>query len=164
MGGSWLVLSGQDASVASAFADDYLRRVVEQEELLGADRRQIASFFARELGVATTPPQVPGLEVKRAMICLMNGRRGGVVEYEGHARQLTYYLIPIGEGERSGLLKLAAREFAARNVSTPAVASERGLGVATWWDGEHQHALVGSLGTDELKRLALLFARSTSRL
>jgi hypothetical protein len=162
--GSWLVVSGRTVSPATAFAEDFLRRVVEQEELRTNDHEQIATFFARELGVAMPPPEVPEFEVRRATICMMNGRRGGVVEYEGGGRQLTYYLIPkVDDGDGSPAnLGVRSREYP--QSTAPALAHERGVGVATWWDGEHRHALVGRLPTQQLKRLAPLFTCPTSRL
>jgi anti-sigma factor RsiW len=163
LAGHWLIDASRSAPAATAFAEDYLRRVVEQEELRTTDRQQIASFFARELGVSMPPPNVPEFRVQRATICLMNGRRGGVVEYESQGRQLTYYLIPL---QREGAVKPSGVD--ARVIeggsSEPGLTSERGLGVATWWDGEHQHALVGNLPAQELKRLAPLFACPGSRL
>ncbi len=143
-------------SAATAFAEDYLRRVVEQDELGGGDRRAIASFFARELGVSVSPPNVPEFILRRATICLMNGHRGGVVEYESGGRHFSYYLIP---------LSVAEAERARRQTPiAPALAEERGLSVATWWDGQHKHALVGNLSAQELGRLAPLFTVPTSSL
>lgn len=143
-------------SAATAFAEDYLRRVVEQEELRGGDRPAIAAFFARELGVSVSPPDVPEFILRRATICLMNGHRGGVVEYESRGRHFSYYLIPLSGAEA---------ERARRQAPiAPALAEERGLSVATWWDGQHQHALVGNLSAKELSRLAPLFTVRTSSL
>ena len=157
--GYWLTTDRQPAPAADAFAEDYLRRVIEQEVLLTGDRQEVAVFFARELGVAMPPPDVPNFQVRRATICLMNGRRGGVVEYEGHGNVLSYYLIPLAETAGSAL-----PQFTGSGPNSPSLSSERGLGVATWWDGRHQHALVGSLPTQDLKRLAPLFVCPTSRL
>jgi hypothetical protein len=47
MGGSWLVLDGHGGSAATAFADGYLRRVIEQEVLPGADSGRSVSSFPR---------------------------------------------------------------------------------------------------------------------
>jgi hypothetical protein len=159
----WLASRTQPAAAATAFAEDYLRRVVEQEELNSSDRTEIASFFARELGVAMPPPEVPELEIQRATICLMNGRRGGVVEYAGAGKQLTYYLLPSEESTQAEPRSFASRQEDSATSTAPALAEERGLGVATWWDDEHQHALVGSLPERELKRLAPLFACPAAR-
>ncbi len=155
--GYWQVSrESSSRSAATAFAEDYLRRVVEQDELRGGDRQAIASFFARELGVSMSPPEVPEFILRRAMICLMNGHRGAVVEYESRGRHFSYYLIP-----------LSAEQVArARHDSpdTPTLAEERGLSIATWRDGRHQHALVGNLSAQELGRLTPLFAVRTSSL
>ncbi len=158
----WLVGGSRGTPVATAFAEDYLRRVVEREELRTADRRQVALFFARELGVAMSPPGIPEFDVKRAAICLMNGRRGGVIEYESRDRQLSYYLIPQEGGstvERSDVDASAIESPSGE----PGLSSERGLSVATWWDAGHQHALVGDMPVQELERLAPLFVCPASR-
>jgi len=161
--GYWLASRGQSAMAATAFAEDYLRRVVEQEQLNSADRAEIATFFARELGVAMPPPNVPNFEIQRAAICLMNGHRGGVVEYAAEGSQLTYYLLPKSDESPDKTRRLASIQAGGATVTAPAVAEERGLGVATWWDGDHQHALVGSLSERELRRLAPLFACPAAR-
>jgi len=161
--GYWLASRNQPAAAATAFAEDYLRRVVEQEELNSSDRTEIASFFARELGVAMPPPEVPEFEIQRATICLMNGRRGGVVEYVGAGKQLTYYLLPSVDDSQAEPRSFASLQENGATSATPALAEEHGLGVATWWDDEHQHALVGSLPERELKRLAPLFACPAAR-
>jgi hypothetical protein len=145
------------ASPAEEFAEDYLRRVVEEDELRTADRQEIASFFARELGVAMPPPDVRDFQVERATICLMNGRRGGVVEYNGQGRRLTYYLLPYVGGAAEPA-QVAGGGAGRATFGAPALAEERGLGVATWWDDKHQHALVGDFSAQELRRLTPLFA------
>jgi anti-sigma factor RsiW len=162
--GHWLFERRSSASSATVFAEDYLRRVVEQVDLRSTDRQEIGAFFARELGVSMPPPDVPGFELHRATICLMNGRRGGVVEYRSGDREFSYYVIPLDgavEGEPGANdVKLVNR----RNLPPLSLGQERGLGVATWWDGAHQHALVGNLPVAELERLAPSFAAPPSRL
>lgn len=162
--GQWLAHGDRPASSATAFAEDYLRRVVEQQELESADRLQIAAFFARELGLAITPPEVPQFSVQRATICLMNGKRGGVVEYTNRNQHVTYYLVPFSEDQQSQPVPLDVQIVEEGTADPPSVASERGLGVATWWDGEHQHALVGNLTVEELRRLAPLFTGPSASL
>lgn len=161
--GHWLAEEGGNTPAATAFAEDYLRRVVEQEELRTSDRQEIASFFARELGMSTPPPIVPEFQVQRATICLINGRRGGVVEYQSEGRQVSYYLIPLEAGAVVRPSGVDARAIEAE-VDGAGLWRARGLGVATWWDDEHQHALVGNMPTSELERLAPLFGCPRSRL
>ncbi len=165
--GRWLGTTGptggEASSPAAAFAEDYLRRVMEREELRSGDAGAVAAFFVRELGVAMSPPQVPGFQLRRASICLMNGRRGGMVEYERDGQELSYYLIPHRAATVVGAPGLDARRV---QIGEPgsSLASERGLSVVTWWSGGHQHALVASLPPSELEDLAPLFFRSGSRL
>jgi hypothetical protein len=156
--GQQLASRSVSASPAEEFAEDYLRRVVEEEELRTTDRQEIASFFARELGVAMPPPDVRDFRVERATICLMNGRRGGVVEYNGQGRRLTYYLLPYVGGAAAEPAQGVDGGVGRATFGAPALAEERGLGVATWWDDKHQHALVGDFSAQELRRLAPLFA------
>jgi hypothetical protein len=113
--------------------------------------------------VAMPSPEVPGFEVQRATICLMNGQRGGVVEYENRGRHLTYYLVPGNDEGGDGSARRTAARTDRATIRAPALAREQGLGVATWWDGKHQHALVGNLPHQELRRLAPLFACPSSR-
>jgi anti-sigma factor RsiW len=163
LAGHWLAEGNASAPSATAFAEDYLRRVIEQEELRTSDRQQIASFFARELGVSMPPPEVPEYELQRATICLMNGRRGGVVEYRNRGQRISYYLIPRHEGATEERSEIDA-SIIDGSLGPTDLASESGLGVATWWDGDHQHALVGNLSAAELKKLAPFFACPGSRL
>lgn len=137
---------------ATAFAEDYLRRLASHEENWSGDRVEIASLFERELGVAAPPPQIPDFEVERATICLLNGHRGGVVEYRSRSRRLTYYVIPgvpearVGTPVKDGVVP-----------PVPAIAEEHGLGVAVWSDSRHQHALVGEFSSHDLHLLSALF-------
>lgn len=160
----WFVTRPHSSSAADEFAQDYLRRVVEQEALASADRREIASFFARALGVSVAPPEVPDFRIQRATICLMNGRRGGVVEYRDNGKHVSYYLLPVDGEDEALFLGLDIREMGRKWEAAGVRDEERGLGVATWRDGLHQHALVGNLSVEELRRLAPLFTRSTSSL
>ncbi|NIR45976.1 MAG: hypothetical protein GWN99_16240 [Gemmatimonadetes bacterium] len=150
---------------ATAFAEDYLRRVVEQEALVSGDPQEVSAFFARELGVALPPPVVPGYELQRATICLMNGRRGGVVEYAAGDRSFSYYLVPQDRPVTRRGNRVDVRMVDDSVTDPPfALGRARGLGVATWWDEEHRHALVGDLPVAELERLAPLFIDATLRL
>jgi hypothetical protein len=161
--GHWL-LERQADPATSGFAEDYLRRVVEQEALASSDPQQIAGFFARELGVSMLPPEVPGYLPRRATICLMNGLRGGVVEYRAPGKHFSYYIIP----RQAEMLAARGRPNARlvdRQISWPPIMGrESGLSVATWWDGEHQHAVVGDLPEAELEQVVLLLRTAPTRL
>jgi len=146
-------------SAATAFAEDYVRRLVGQNQRWGGDRGEIASLFKRELGEGMSPPEIPDFEVEGATICLMNGRRGGVVEYRSQGRRLTYYVIPAApEDEEGAQVGTPVKKAAVPPV--PAVVEEHGLGIATWQDSRHQHALVGEFTSNGLRRLSALFVNT----
>lgn len=154
-----LATRATDVPAATAFAEDYLRRHAEPEEPWSGDPGEIASFFARELGLSMPPAEIADFEVERASTCVMNGRRGGVVEYRSRGRRLTYYVIPGDPRDEEGAR--AGRQGKDLWVSpTPSIAEERGLGVATWRDSRHQHALVGDISSYDLQRLSALFLTS----
>lgn len=156
--GHWLMEHRQAISPAAAFAEDYLRRVVEQETLQSANRAEIGAFFARELGVSMPPPEVPGFQIRRAVICMMGGVRGGVVEYSSPSNQLSYYLVPTADGKLTAPSGLDV-QLVEGTLGLPAsLATQRGLSVATWRDGEHHHAVVGNLDPEELRLLTPHFA------
>lgn len=160
--GNWMMGHVRSESPAAGFAEDYLRRVVEEAEMVTSNRNDVAAFFARELGIAAAPPDVPGYEMRKAIICLMNGRRGGVVEYEGDGGRVSFYIIPLqADDGTQHLHRLDARLVSEPMEVRPGMAAERGLGVATWYDREHQHALVGGLPPQRLKEMAPLFACPT---
>ncbi len=162
--GHWLMHNREPISPAAAFAEDYLRRVVEQETLKSADRAEIAAFFARELAVSMPPPEIPGFQIRRAVICMLGGRRGGVVEYSSPSNQVSYYLVPIGDGELAAPSTLDVRLLEGRLGLPASLATEWGLSVATWRDGLHQHAVVGNLDPEELRKLTPLFVCPLTRL
>ncbi len=129
-----------------------------------ADRAEIAQFFDRQLGEGMTPPEIPGFEIDRALICLLNGRRGGVVEYHRQDRHLAHYVVPVSDDPVAAASGLDVREVAGELGALPHRHGGTGLVVATWWDGVHQHALVGNLTSAELRELAEQVAHGSSRL
>ena len=147
---------------AEAFAQDYLRRVFEQESMYGTDT-EISAFFARELGVAMRPPEIPGFEVERALICLLNGRRGGVIEYKGEDQHLSFYMVPDGGSPITEPVDMEIGQVTGDANVSVAPSGATALSVATWQDGVHQHALIGNVDAEELRDLAERYACPVAR-
>lgn len=154
--------SGAQSGPAETFAQDYLRRVVEQESMYGTDT-EISSFFARELGVAMRPPEIPGFEVQRALVCLLNGRRGGVIEYKGEDQHLSFYMVPDGGSAITEPVDMEIGWVTDGADISVAPSGASGLSVATWHDGGHQHALIGNVEAEELRDLAERYACPVAR-
>lgn len=130
------------------FAEDYLRRAVGQDMIVSSDPQEVRRFLQRELGRNLGPMQLAGLEVERAEICLINGRRGALIVYKSSGGRISHYLVPL-----AGLQPRA-----------PAVAEyHRGpvghrMPLVTWSTLALEQALVGEVEPMELLRIAALGA------
>lgn len=130
------------------FAEDYLRRAVGEDQIVSSDPQEVRRFLQRELGMGLTPLQLAGLQVERAEVCLIRGRRGAIIVYRSEDGPISHYLIPW-----DGVVTRA-----------PAVADYRDgsavdrMPVVTWSTPQLEQALVGEVESRELLRLASLAA------
>jgi hypothetical protein len=128
----------------AVFVEDYLRRAVGQDHIDSNDPDEVRRFLQRELGMQLQPLQFVGLDVARAEICLLEGRRGAMIVYKKDGAEISHYLIP--------------REGAERRA--PAVSEGRAdalghdMAVVTWSTRRLEQALVGELTSRELLELA----------
>ncbi len=126
------------------FAEDYLRRAVSQERLVSSDAEEIGRFLTRELGRSIMPLQVAGLRCTSAEICLIEGRRGAMIQYVLDGREISHYLIP-QEGTPGRDPELSS-SFSRRGDGGPAL--------VTWATPEIEQALVGEVPAARLMGLA----------
>ena len=144
--GGWSVTSGQaraagaEAGTGALVMDDYLRRAVSQDFVETRDAETVRMFLAKELRIAFRPLSAAGLELLRAEICLLDGKRGALILYEWAGRQLSHYVVP-----------------AAGVPSQAPMLSDRGpndvggrFPVVTWARHGAEEALVGELPAAEL--------------
>jgi anti-sigma factor RsiW len=125
----------------AVFVEDYLRRAVGQDHIVTSDLDEVARFLTRELGVQFEPLSAVGLELERAEICLLEGRRGAMVVYKKDGAAVAHYIVP-REGARP-------REPSLTSRSVPG-----GMPVVTWSSPAIEQALVGELGSEALLRIA----------
>lgn len=143
--------SGQPVELTrpAHFANDYLRLAIQEEVTSPTvDSATVTAFFLRELGRGLAPVPVPAASVTRAMVCLLDGRRGAMVEYDLGGTRMAHYRVPRPVSGRE-----EARE--------PEVSVEMGLAVVRWTESEYEHALVGPIEPAQLRQLAQ--ARFVSR-
>ncbi len=126
------------------FAEDYLRRAVSQERLVSSDAEEIGRFLTRELGRSIMPLQVAGLRCTSAEICLIEGRRGAMIQYVQDGHEISHYLIP-QEGAPRRDPELSS-SFSRRGDGGPAL--------VTWATPEIEQALVGEVPAARLMELA----------
>jgi hypothetical protein len=135
------------------FAEDYLRRAVAQERIVSSDAAEISRFLTRELGRPIRPLQVAGLRVIGAEICLIEGRRGAMIQYMMEDGQvISHYLIP-REGTRRRNPKPSST-FGSRSGSGSGSGNTVGPTLITWATQEVEQALLGEVTEDHLMELA----------
>ena len=78
----------------AVFVDDYLRRAVAEERIETSDVSRVRAWLTRELGLAMKPLVMDGLRLAGAEICLLNGRRGAMIQYELEGQTISHYLVP----------------------------------------------------------------------
>jgi hypothetical protein len=130
------------------FAEDYLRRAVGQDMIVSSNPQDVRRFLQRELGRNLGPMQLAGLEVERAEICLINGRRGALIVYKSAEGPISHYLVPF-EG-------LAPRDPAVADYHSGPAGHRMPL--VTWSTPELEQALVGEVEPEELLRIVSLGA------
>ncbi len=126
------------------FAEDYLRRAVAEERIVSSDAAEVSRFLTRELGRPIRPLEVAGLTLIGAEICLIEGRRGAMIQYVEDGQRISHYLIP-REGTRRRDPEPASM-WGSSNAGGPSL--------ITWATPEIEQALVGELSQGHLIELA----------
>jgi anti-sigma factor RsiW len=148
-GVAWGVMTRDDASRAMiAFVDDYAGRAVEELSVEKPDPDSVGRFFMRELGVSIIPVTANGTTINRAMICLIQGERAAMVEYDVDGTTVAHYRVP-----RAGGKRVPERSLFPADLRSDAA---RGIQVVRWTDDDFEHALVSSLPEADLTSLASL--------
>ncbi len=125
------------------FAEDYLRRAVAEEKIVSSDAAEVGRFLTRELGRSISPLQLAGLELTGAEVCLIEGRRGAMIQYVEDGHEISHYLIPQEGTPRRD--PDASTTFNAGNIGGPAL--------ITWATPEIEQALVGEIPEARLMEL-----------
>lgn len=120
------------------FVEDYIRRAVSEDRITTSDPEAVARFLARELGRPARPMTSPALVVVSAEICLLDGIRGAMIQYEHDGRIISHYLIP--------------RPSSRARPATKARAE--GPALITWAAAAYEQALLADLPPDSLLSLA----------
>lgn len=128
------------APPGNTYAQDFLSRAVEADAVLTPDDAAVSAFFMRELGVPVPPVTVTSAPMSRAMICLIDGARAALVEYEMEGYTLAHYRVPRPDGDIS--------------PARPGMSEENGVCVYRWSDERFQHALVSDMPEERLLDVA----------
>ncbi len=127
------------------FVEDYLRRAVGEDRIVTSDADEIRRFLTRELGLPIAPITIDGLVMIGAEICLLDGRRGAMIQYREGERQISHYVVPRdGTEEREPALSSSSSQGLPIGAPT----------VITWATYEIEQALVGNASPARLLELA----------
>lgn len=126
----------------------FLLNAEQAIHLESEDPDEVASFLARELGLSgNQAPALPGFDLSRVEICILEGVRGAVVVYKKDGRTLLHFLVPVGsEGERPPALSGAIPQVWPADEGDPTV--------VIWGAHGMEQALVGNLSPAELLEIA----------
>jgi anti-sigma factor RsiW len=110
-----------------------------------ADTAVVAEWLRGSLPFPVAVPAMPGLTLRGARLCLIDGRRGAVVEYRAATGEpVSYYVVPAPEGKSMPVAGDVQR------------ASRAGYHVVGWTEPGLLHALVANLPESRLVELARL--------
>ena len=126
------------------FVEDYLRRAVGQDHIETSDPAEVTRFLQRELGLRVQPLRHAGLDLERAEICLLEGRRGAMIVYKKDGAIVSHYLVPREDAqERQPALSESSGGDATLDMP-----------VVTWASTRLEQALVGEVDSALLMALA----------
>jgi hypothetical protein len=149
------VVWGRGAAPSDPFtglAEDHMR-ATRGEGLVSDDSASVARWLAERLPFAMEVPRLPGLRIQGARLCIMDGRRGGVVEYYDQGHPISYFVLPDPEP--------GVRPAAGGDLQSQVRAGYR---VVTWREPGLRFALVGDVPGAALVSLARLCMAKTMTL
>jgi len=127
--------SSQDLTYVQA----YLNRDAEPAFLATSDPAAASRFFVEEFGQDVVPVTLDRGSLERAVVCEVGGARSAMVQYQLEGHDVAHYRVPATRDAREKPLHSA---------------TEDGVCVVRWSDGEFDHALVADIPEDELRMIA----------
>lgn len=126
----------------SAIAEDHAR-VLGGARIDSTDPAVVAQWLAGQVHFAIHVPVLPDARLLGARLCVMDGRRGAVVEYQVGEARLSYFVVPEGAERAEAGEALQFRR-----------AARAGYQLVWWREAGLVHAMVGSLPQSTLLALA----------
>lgn len=122
-----------------AFAQDFIQAALPEIELNNVTVTQVAAFYEEQFGDLMSPAKLLDAPITRVAVCVVEGRRGAMVEYDFKGERLVYYQLPLDGGRASNDLRSGR---------------EGDLNVTRWGDDRSEHVLVSPLPEEQLQDLA----------
>ena len=122
-----------------AFMADFMHAELPEIGSGDVTATQVAAFYTEQFGDRMNPARLLDAKVTRVAVCVVEGRRGAMVEYDLDGERLVYYQIPL-DGDRT--------------ASDLRTGTEGNLNVARWGDDLSEHVLVSALPLENLEEYA----------
>jgi anti-sigma factor RsiW len=103
----------------------------------------VSRWVAQQLQRAVFVPTLPGAQLRGARLCVMDGRRGAVLEYDVAGVGLSYFVVPISTDTARGGVPLRFER-----------ALRGGFHLVAWREPGVLHVMVGGLPESRLATLA----------
>jgi anti-sigma factor RsiW len=126
----------------TAIAEDHAKTLGETH-VASEDPAEISRWLAGQVHFAMHVPVLPEAKLRGARLCVLDGRRGAVVEYDVDGVAVSYFVVP-DEAEQ------ADRGATVRFDGT----KRAGYHVVSWREPGLLHAMVGNLPESRLAILA----------
>jgi anti-sigma factor RsiW len=136
------VLRGRHADAITAIVEDHARALGERH-IASGDRTEITRWLAGQVHFAVYVPVLPGAKLRGARLCVLDGRRGAVVEYDVDGVAVSYFVVPYGT-ERPGDGTQERFDGTRR----------AGYHIVAWREPGLLHAMVGNLAESRLATFA----------
>jgi anti-sigma factor RsiW len=136
------LLRDTPADPITAIAEDHAKALGEMH-IASGDPAEITRWLAGQVHFAMHVPVFPDAKLRGARLCVMNGRRGAVVEYEVDGVVVSYFVVP-------DEAKLAGGGTPTRFDGT----RRAGYHVVAWREPGLLHAMVGNLPESRLATFA----------
>lgn len=124
-----------------AFAKDFMHAELPEIQSGNLTVTQVAAFYEQQFGDQMAPARLLDAPIKRVAVCIIDGRRGAMVEYDFAGERLVYYQIPLDGALPGNDLRMGR---------------EGSLNVARWVVDRSEHVLVSALPVENLEELARL--------
>lgn len=127
-----------ERTILSLFTAEH-QRLVAGGGISSSDATEVTGWFAGRVDFALRIPEFAGGGLRGGRLCMADGHRGAIVEYEFEGQMVSYFVLPLAVRGAPAELRHA---------------TQAGYRVVWWVQDGLLHAVVGGLSADRLEQLA----------
>jgi anti-sigma factor RsiW len=127
-----------ERSILSLFTAEH-QRLVAGGGISSGDAAEVTRWFAGRVDFALRIPEFAGAALRGGRLCMADGHRGAIVEYEFEGQMVSYFVLPLAVRGAPAELRHAA---------------QAGYRVVWWMQDGLLHGVVGGLPAERLEQLA----------